>query len=102
MSYLTPEGRIKKQIKAILAEYGVYYFMPAPGFTCKVGVPDYICCLNGHFIAIEAKAGRKLPTLLQQRELDLINAAGGVALVVNADNIHAFPLILQEIMKCNY
>jgi hypothetical protein len=100
MSVLTPEGRIKKQIKAILIEYDAYFFMPAPGFTCKVGVPDFVCCLNGTFIGIEAKAGSKLPTAIQQRELDLINAAGGVALVVNADNIHAFPLILQEIAKC--
>jgi hypothetical protein len=98
---MTPEGKIKAEIKRILADYGVYYFMPQPGFLCRVAIPDFIGCLNGHFIAIEAKAGRKLPTLLQQRELDKVNVAGGVALCINAENIHALPLILDEIAKCN-
>jgi len=100
MAYQTPEGKIKAEIKRILAEYEVYYFMPQPGFLTRVGVADFTCCLNGTYIAIEAKAGRKLPTALQQRELDKVNAAGGVALCINAENIHALPLLLDEIAKC--
>jgi len=101
MTYQTPEGKIKTEIKRLLDEYDAYYFMPQPGFLCKIGIADFCCCLNGTYIAIEAKAGRKLPTAIQQRELDKVNAAGGVALCINAENIHALPLILDEIAKCN-
>jgi len=99
MTYQTPEGKIKAEIKRLLDEYAAYYFMPQPGYLCRNGIADYIVCLNGTYIAIEAKAGRKVPTAIQQRELDKVNAAGGVALCINAENIHALPLILDEIAK---
>ena len=78
----TPEGRVKVRIKRILADAGVYYFMPVGTGWGRIGIPDFVACVNGRFLAIEAKAGTGKTTALQNRELQMINDAGGVALVV--------------------
>jgi len=39
-------------------------------------------------MAIETKAGKGTTTALQERELDLIRKSGGVAMVINEENIH--------------
>ena len=98
---MTPEGKIKAEIKAILAKYEVYYFMPSGNGYGRSAIADFCCCINGHFLAIEAKAGNGKPTALQQRELDKIIAAGGVALCINAENILHLPTLLEEIIKCS-
>jgi len=92
----TPEGLVKDKITKVLKEYGVYYFMPIGGMYSKVGVPDFIGCLNGRFIGIEAKAGKGTTTALQDRELRLIKEAGGVSLVVNENNIDELKQVLEE------
>jgi hypothetical protein len=46
-----------------------------------------LCCVNGKFLAIEAKAGKGIPTALQEKNLRDIKVAGGIALVVNETNI---------------
>jgi Holliday junction resolvase len=53
---LTPEGRVKKQLRAVLDELGVYYFMPATGGYGRSGVPDIVGCARHQFFAIECKA----------------------------------------------
>lgn len=92
----TPEGLVKGKITKVLKEYGVYYFMPIGGMYSKVGVPDFIGCLNGRFVGIEAKAGKGTTTALQDRELRLIKEAGGVSLVVNENNIDELKQVLEE------
>ena len=51
------------------------------------GVPDFLVCLNGEFLAIEAKAGRGVPTALQEKNLKAIKEAGGRALVINEEDL---------------
>lgn len=38
----TPESKVKKEIKAVLQEYGIWYFMPQPGPFQIAGVPDFL------------------------------------------------------------
>ena len=83
----TPESKIKKQIKAILEHYDVYYAMPIGTGFGNAGVPDFLCCVSGYFIAIEAKAGDNKPTALQEKHMREIRNAGGVALVINETNL---------------
>jgi len=59
---------------------------PGMGFG-RAGIPDIICCFQGKFIAIECKAGKGKTTALQDRELDAIRASGGMAMVVNENNL---------------
>mgnify|MGYP003346501554 FL=1 len=80
---MTPEGKVKKKVKALLDERGVYYFMPATAGYGRSGVPDIICCYFGYFLAIECKAGGNKPTALQLREMQRIAKANGTAMVVD-------------------
>lgn len=81
----TPEGRVKDAIKKVLNENGIWYFMPAANGFGKVGVPDFICCWNGKFFAIEAKAKgkREYTTANQKNTIEEIRSARGWALVVD-------------------
>jgi Holliday junction resolvase len=82
----TPEKRVKEKIVKVLKEEGVYYFFPATHGFGRSGVPDIICCVNGHFLAIEVKAGTNKPTALQVREIEAIRRCNGVAVVANDEN----------------
>jgi len=75
----TPESKVKTKIKAILKEHGVYYAMPIGTGYGNAGVPDFLCCVKGRFLAIEAKAGKGVTTALQVKNLREVEAAGGVA-----------------------
>ncbi len=83
----TPEVKVKKQIKKLLDEAGAYYAMPIGTGYGNSGVPDFLVCCGGRFIAVEAKAGDNKPTALQESHLQKIRAKGGIALVVNESNL---------------
>lgn len=83
----TPESKVKEKIKKILKERGAYYAMPMGTGYGNSGVPDFLVCLNGEFLAIEAKAGKGKPTALQEKNMRDIEKAGGRALVVSDDPI---------------
>ena len=95
---MTPEGKVKKKIKNILEELGMYYFMPPANGYGRAGIPDFIICSKGRLIAIESKAKNNKPTALQARELQRISDAGGVALVVNEDNLDSLKMELQKLL----
>ena len=79
----TPESKVKDKIKKILKAKGIYYAMPHGAGYGNAGVPDFLCCVRGYFLAIEAKAKGGKPTALQVRNMDDIRKAGGVSLVVD-------------------
>ena len=83
----TPEVKVKKKVVAILKKHRAYYFYPVTGGYGGSGVPDIVGCLHGKFFGIECKAGKNKPTPLQQKNLDNIKAMGGVAMVINEENI---------------
>ena len=84
----TPEAKVKKKVKEILDQMGVYHFSPMQNGMGRAGIPDIIGCLDGQFLGIECKAGKGTTTALQERELTRIQNAGGYALVVNETNIN--------------
>lgn len=84
---MTPEGKVKKQVTAILKQYGAYYFSPVTGGFGASGVPDIIACYKGRFIAIECKAGTNKPTALQLKNIDDIDKQGGITAIINEKNI---------------
>jgi len=83
----TPEVKVKKQIRKLLDEAGAYYAMPIGTGYGNSGVPDFLICHKGRFIAVEAKAGTNKPTALQEMHLQRIRARGGIALVINETNM---------------
>lgn len=109
----TPEGRVKKKIKEILKSYDIYFLMPATHGFGTSGDPDFILCLGGYFVSIEAKAncarhragemhnGKRVktgaPTTLQQLRMEEIRKAGGVTLVIDEENVVNFETFIHEI-----
>jgi Holliday junction resolvase len=83
---LTPEAKVKRDVAKMLDKHGVYYFFPPANGYGRQGIPDIICCIHGHFLAIECKAGKGTTTVLQDREIAKITVSGGTAMVVNEDN----------------
>jgi pantoate kinase len=92
----TPESKVKDKIKAILKKHGVYYAMPIGTGYGNSGVPDFLCCAAGHFLAVEAKAGKNPTTALQDKHLGQIKAQGGTALVINETNINELDELLEK------
>jgi Holliday junction resolvase len=93
----TPEVKVKKKVVAILKELRAYYFYPVTGGYGGSGVPDIVGCYHGKFFGIECKAGMNKPTPLQEKNLNSIKAMGGIALVVNENNIDDVRYALGEL-----
>ena len=93
---MTPEKKVKQRVVNLLKELDdVYYFFPATCGYGRSGVPDIVVCYKGMFYGIECKAGSNKATALQTRELENINAAEGVAWVVNEDNVDSVLGVLK-------
>lgn len=84
---MTPEGRVKAAVRKMLGELGAYHFAPPANGYGRMGIPDIVGCYRGYFFAIECKAGRGKTTALQDLEIERIREAGGVAWVVNEENL---------------
>lgn len=94
---MTPEAKVKKKIRAVLEKCGAYYAMPVTGGYGASGVPDFLICIKGRFIAVEAKAGTNKPTALQVSNMKRIEGAGGLAIVINEHNVDQLETILRGI-----
>jgi Holliday junction resolvase len=94
----TPESKVKAKCTDLLKAVGVYYFFPVANGMGRAGIPDIICCARGKFLAIECKAGKGTTTALQKKELAAIEAAGGVALVINESNLTMLGDTIKELL----
>lgn len=95
----TPEAKVKAKIKDILKTHNAYYVMPIGTGYGNSGAPDFICCVNGQFLAIEAKAGNNKPTALQEKNIRDIRNAGGYAMVVNEDNLEELETLIANYVR---
>jgi hypothetical protein len=94
---MTPEAKVKAKVVATLKAYEVYYFYPLSGGYGSSGVPDIVGCYKGKFFAIECKAGKNKPTALQERSMQKIIGNGGVAIVVNEENLNDVQDMLKKL-----
>lgn len=83
---MTPETRVKEQIKRELRRIGAYWHMPVMN---GMGAPtlDFVCCLRGRYFVIEAKAPGKKPTALQEITMKHITDAGGAAFFIDGSDL---------------
>lgn len=95
----TPEAKVKAKIKAILKAHNIYYAMPIGTGYGNSGVPDFLCCVNGKFLAIEAKAGKGKTTALQEKNLRQIQDSNGWSMVVNEESIEEVQIILNILLR---
>ena len=99
MAKPTPESKVKKKLIDFLKSLGsdCFYYMPVQNGMGQSGIPDILCCIKGRMVAIECKATRKNdPTALQAFALDRIQKAGGVAWVVDDENVEQAIANIQE------
>jgi hypothetical protein len=94
----TPESKVKAKIKAILKKHDIYYAMPIGTGYGNSGVPDFLCCINGHFVAIEAKAGKGQATALQLKNLDAIQTSGGHPMIIREHNYEYLENVIKDCM----
>ena len=97
---MTPEARVKAKVKRILSELGAYYVMPVTGGYGNSGVPDFLVCLRGRFVAIECKAGGGKTTALQDKHLADIRGAGGMSLIIHEANVDNLRKELTHDYEC--
>ena len=92
----TPEAKVKASVRKLLDVLKIYHFMPPANGFGRAGIPDIIACMNGHFIAIECKAGKGQTTALQDRELNAILNAGGTTYIARESNLDELQQLLRE------
>lgn len=83
---MTPEGRVKKKLKALLAREGVFqYWSVQTGFGAAT--VDCLCCWKGQFVAIEVKReGVEKPTDRQKFVMRQMREAGAKTWLVTLDD----------------
>lgn len=80
---MTPEGKVKKEIKEYLRSIGAYFFLPVQtGYGSST--LDILACVNGRFVAIEVKQPGGKATVRQKLIIDQIRAAGGTAILADS------------------
>lgn len=65
----------------------------------RSGIPDILCCINGKFVALELKKEDGKSTPLQERNIKLINAAGGIGLFLRPSGFEDFKKIAMELLR---
>ena len=96
---MTPEGKVKEAVKKVMRKHGVWYFMPMQNGFGVVGIPDFICCIDGLFFTVETKAPGKRDntTPIQQRVMREILENGGYAIVVDdAKQVEDYIIFLRS------
>lgn len=96
---MTPEKKVKTKVTKLLDSYGVYWFYPVMSGYGSSGIPDIVACVRGRFVAIECKATPKdQPTALQQKNLARIKDQGGIAVVINAENVKELEYVINQVV----
>lgn len=93
---MTPEGKVKVQIKELLKKYQAYWHMPVQN---GMGSPalDFHVCHQGKYLGIEAKAPGKTITTRQGITCREIEAAGGSVFICDGSNLNNLELWLMEV-----
>jgi hypothetical protein len=92
----TPDKKVKNHVRKLIKYSGGYSVMPVMRGMSENGTPDILACVGGLFLGIETKAGKGKPTKLQCVRLREIEAAGGIALVVNEQGYDALSWLLHD------
>ena len=99
---MASEKNFENKVKDFLKEQGCWFVKYWGGgeFT-KAGVPDILCCCNGHFLGIEVKAPNGKPSALQLHNLKKIDEAGGFAILLYPKDFDTFKLLIQNLNESN-
>lgn len=75
---VTPESKVKKEIKTYLKSIGAAVILVPGGAYGTNGNPDLVVCYQGKFIAVEGKANNGVQSSWQKLRQMQIERAGGI------------------------
>jgi hypothetical protein len=94
------ERAIVEVLKKFFKERGIFYIRNVGNNAMRAGLPDFVICLNGKFIAVECKSGKNEISVIQGVVRDEILGNGGRYFVVNEDNLEQFKeWVFKETLK---
>ena len=95
---MAAEKNFENKVKAFLKSQGCWFIKYWGGgqFT-KSGVPDLLVCCKGKFLGIELKAPTGKPSELQLYNIEAIQKAGGVALVLYPKDFERFKELVRNL-----
>jgi len=80
----TPEAILTRSVKQLLKAAGIFHYKHWGGPMGYPGVADIIGCYQGRMIAIELKSPNGKATPDQERFIQNVNDAGGIAFVARS------------------
>lgn len=91
------EKIFETKIRKYLESKGAWVLKTWSNGVQRAGVPDLIVCYKGRFMGIEVKAKHGRPSELQVWNLDKINNAGGIAVLLYPSEFDEFKEKLELI-----
>jgi hypothetical protein len=91
------EGDLQKEcLRWVKSLPEVWVLKVVGSATQASGVPDILMCVNGHFVAVELKRpdGKGRVSDIQKAQIERIQRAGGVAVVV--DSFEKFKEVVND------
>lgn len=95
---IAKEKAFENKIKAYLKSIGAYFIKTHGDRFSRVGTPDIIACVNGHFVAVEVKAENGKPSELQIHHIEQINKAGGYGVILYPNGFEDFKKICENLL----
>lgn len=94
---IAAEKNFENRLKKFLEDEGCWFIKHFANAYTKSGIPDVLCCCNGHFVAIEVKAPNGKPSELQKRNIREINDGNGFGLILYPDQFDTFKEMIQAL-----
>ena len=95
---MAQEKNFENKIKTYLKSIGAYFIKTHGDRFSRVGTPDIIACVNGHFVAVEVKAENGKPSELQIHHIEQINKAGGYGVILYPKDFEGFKKICENLL----
>ncbi len=96
---MAQEKQFENKVKAYLKEQGCWYVKTWSNGIQREGIPDLLVCCNGYFLGVELKAENGKPSALQEWNIDQINKAGGVGIVLYPHQFEEFKELIERKKK---
>ena len=95
---IAKEKAFENKIKAYLKSIGAYFIKTHGDRFSRVGTPDIIACVNGHFVAVEVKAENGKPSELQIHHIEQIQKSGGHSFLLYPKGFEGFKKICENLL----
>ena len=78
----TEESKLEQAVSAYMVRRRVWQLARYQAQSNQNGLPDRLYLYKGYLLGFELKTDNGKPTLLQEKKLELINANGGIGLII--------------------